>query len=75
MTVHCFGTKISPKISPGGEERVESQEVGISINKASQQTKNSAKLANTKTYTYCEYLLDTIKILGNFIEKFGKKSK
>ena len=57
----------------GGEESIESQEV--SINKASQQTKNSAKLANTRIYTNCEYLLDTIKILCNFIEKFCEKVK
>ncbi len=55
----------------GGEESIESQEV--SINKASQQTKISAKLANTRIYTYCEYLLDTIKTLCNFIENFLKK--
>jgi hypothetical protein len=60
-------------LTKGGEES-ESQEVSVSINKASQQTKHSAKLANTMIQTYCEYLLDTIKILCNFIEKFCKKS-
>jgi hypothetical protein len=55
-------------LTKGGEESIESQEV--SINKASQQTKISARLANTRIYTYCEYLLDTIKTLCNFIEKF-----
>ena len=58
-------------LTKGGEES-ESQEVSVSINKISQQTKHSAKLANTRIQTYCN-LLDTIKILCNFIEKFCKK--
>jgi hypothetical protein len=52
-------------LTKGGEES-ESQEVSVSINKTSQQTKNSAKLANTRIQTYCDYLLDTIKILVIF---------
>jgi hypothetical protein len=41
-------------LTKGGEESIESQEV--TINKVSQQTKNLAKLANTRIYTYCEFI-------------------